>query len=126
MSETYYLDIDDVLRIHARQIEQFGGAEGLRDAGLIEAALMRPQSGYYSDIIEEAASLWESLTMNHGFVDGNKRVGLACTYAFLGANDIKITASPPALIDFIYSNLEAGTFTKDILNGWLRGNTSRR
>ncbi len=123
---TYYLDIDDVTKIHARQIEQYGGAEGLRDPGLIEAALLRPQSGYYRDILEEAASLWESLTMNRGFVDGNKRVGLACTYAFLGVNGYQITSPPSDLKDFIFSNLESGTFDKDTIDAWLRDNTEKR
>jgi death-on-curing protein len=118
--------MEDVLRIHARQIEAFGGAVGERDPGLIEAALQRPQSGYYRDIIEEASALWESLTMNHGFVDGNKRVGLACTYSFLGVNGIRITASSIELVEFIYSNLEAGTFNKDTLDEWLRKNTEKR
>lgn len=126
MAETYYLDMEDVLRIHARQIEEFGGAKGERDPGLIEAALQRPQSGYYRDIIEEAAALWESLTMNHGFIDGNKRVGLACTYSFLGVNGIRINASVDDLIAFILSNLEAGTFNKDVLDEWLRANTEKR
>lgn len=75
----YYLDMQDVLALHRTQLERFGGAPGIRDAGLIEAALARPQSGYYRDLIEEAAALWESLTMNHGFIDGNKRVGFAAT-----------------------------------------------
>ena len=123
MTDFYYLDINDVLKIHARQIERFGGAEGIRDAGLIEAALMRPQGGYYRDVIEEAASLWESLTMNYGFVDGNKRVGLACTYVFLGVNGQQILADSDEVIRFVLSNLEAGTFTKDILDAWLRKNT---
>jgi death-on-curing protein len=47
--DAYYLDMEDVLSLHNRQLEQFGGAPGIRDAGLIEAALARPQSGYYND-----------------------------------------------------------------------------
>ena len=123
MDEIYYLDMEDCLSLHARQIEQFGGSAGIRDAGLVEAALQRPQSGYYRDIIEEAAALWESLTMNHGFVDGNKRMGLACTYTFLAINGVTIVASQDDLKTFIYQHLEAGTFTKDNLDQWLRANT---
>jgi death-on-curing protein len=122
----YYLTIDDVLEIHQEQIREFGGAEGVRDKGLIEAALLRPQTGYYKDIIEEAASLWESLTMNHGFVDGNKRVGLAVMEIFLEVNGVDHTPDNDSLITFIYSNLEAGTFNKDNLDAWLRENTARR
>lgn len=118
-----YLDIEDILTIHARQIALFGGSPGVRDPGLIESALLRPQTGYYSDLIEEAAALWQSLTMNHGFVDGNKRVAFACLYAFLRVSGMTITASPQAVIDFIYAHLEAGTFNKDNLDAWLRANT---
>jgi death-on-curing protein len=119
-----YLTMDDALAIHAAQIARYGGATGLRDAGLIEAALLRPQTGYYSDLIEEAAALWESLTMNHGFIDGNKRVGFACTYVFLRLNGLTLTAEPNAAEAFILGHLSAGTFTKDVLDGWLRGNTA--
>jgi death-on-curing protein len=109
--------------MHAVQIERFGGSPGVRDAGLIEAALLRPQTGYYSDLIEESAAMWESLTMNHGFVDGNKRIGLAATYTFLALNGVRMTAGPDGLLLFIMSNLEAGTFNKDNLDAWLRANT---
>jgi death-on-curing protein len=119
----YYLTLSDALRIHARQLERFGGAPGIRDLGLIESALLRPQTGYYSNLFEEAAALWESLAMNHGFVDGNKRVAFACVDVFLGLRRYEITAKPAEVIDFIYRNLEAGTFRKDVLQIWLRANT---
>lgn len=95
-------------------------APGLRDAGLIEAALARPQSGFYAERIEEAAALWESLTMNHGFIDGNKRVGFAAAYVFLRINGITIKASSKAALKFIISALEDGTFNKQALDNWLR------
>ena len=120
---TIYLDMEDVLAIHARQIEIYGGSQGIRDAGLIESALLRPQTGYYRDLVEEAAALWESLAMNHGFIDGNKRVAFACLNVFLGMNGLKPCAEPSAAIAFIYGHLEAGTFNKDNLDGWLRENT---
>ena len=62
---TDYITVDEALRIHVALIEAFGGASGVRDLGLLEFALLRPQTGYYSDLIEEAAALWESLAMNH-------------------------------------------------------------
>jgi len=125
MSEVYYLDIEDVLAIHAKQIKRFGGANGIRDAGLIETALLRPQTGYYKGITEETAATWESLTMNHGFVDGNKRIGFACAYTFLAINGIRINAAPKEVLTFIYHHLEARTFTKDNLDAWLQENTAR-
>jgi death on curing protein len=121
--DVYYLDMEDVLLLHKRQIETFGGAPGIRDAGLIEAALARPQSGYYKDRIEEAAALWESLTMNHGFIDGNKRVGFAATYVFLRINGLTLTASVKTTLKFVIGKLEAQAFTKDVLEAWLRKHT---
>ena len=64
--------------------------------------------------------------MNHGVLDGNKRVGLAVTEVFLEVNGVTITADNLSLENFILSNLEAGTFTKDNLDAWLRENTSAR
>jgi death-on-curing protein len=123
VAERTYLTLEDIFYLHSEQLRLFGGAEGVRDEGLILSALLRPQTGYYSDLVEEAAALWESLAMNHGFVDGNKRVALAATYAFLHVNGLAIEASEDALIEFIYTNLEAGTFLKDVLDGWLRQNS---
>ena len=119
-----YLAQSDVLLIHQTLLEQHGGAVGIRDLGLIEAALLRPQTGYYADLIEEAAALWESLAMNHGFVDGNKRVAFACMEIFLDLNGLQIVASQNAVIDFIYRHMEAREFNKTNLDAWLRENTT--
>lgn len=115
-----YLTLDDALYIHAEQLKLFGGAQGVRDHGLIESALLRPQTGYYADLIEQAAALWESLAMNHGFVDGNKRVAFACLDIFLGLNGARLEAEPDDVIAFIYRHLEAGAFRKPVLEEWLR------
>ena len=116
--------MQDVVNLHQTQLKHFGGGPGVRDAGLIEVALARPQSGYYEDLIEEAAALWESLTMNHGFIDGNKRVGFAATYVFLRANGVTIDASVERTLTFVIGALENGTFEKNALDAWLRGNTN--
>ncbi len=121
--DVYYLDMEDTLLLHKRQLERFGDAPGIRNAGLIEAALARPQSGYYRDRIEEAAALWESLTMNLGFIDGNKRVGFAATYVFLRINGLTIDASVETTLEFVIGNLETGDFNKDVLDAWLRRHT---
>jgi death on curing protein len=118
-----YPALEDALHIHAAQIARYGGAAGVRDEGLIISALLRPQTGYYADLIEEAAALWESLAMNHGFIDGNKRVAFATTLVFLQANGLDLLASPDDVIEFILGHLEAGTFRKDVLDTWLREST---
>ena len=113
-----YLTLEDALYIHGEQIRLFGGAEGVRDLGLIVTVLLRPQTGYYADLVEQAAALWESLAMNHGFVDG--RVAFACLDIFLGLNGARLEAEPYQVIAFIYRHLEAGTFHKPVLEEWLR------
>jgi death-on-curing protein len=121
---TEYITLDETLRIHEALIEAFGGAFGVRDMGLLESALLRPQTGYYADLIEEAAALWESLALNHPFVDGNKRVAFAVLELFLQANGLEIVPDDANIERFIYGHLEAGTFRKDILDAWLRANTA--
>lgn len=118
-----YLTLAEVLAIHADQIQRYGGSEGIRDAGLLEAALYRPQTGYYADLVEEAAALWESLAQNHPFVDGNKRVAFAATYTFLAINGVRLTAGAEEAYAFISGLYEAGTFRFDQLEPWLRRNS---
>ncbi len=120
---TDYPTIIEVLAIHHDQIERYGGAHGVRDFGLLEAALYRPQTGYYKDVIEEAAALWESLAMNHPFVDGNKRVAAAGMITFLAINSYAISQDALTLYRFIIDNLEGSSFSHDRLAAWLRENT---
>jgi death-on-curing protein len=79
--------VPEVIAIHHHQIEEYGGAHGVRDQGALEAAVFRPQTDYYNDISEEAAALLESLVNNDAFVDGNKRVGFAAVHTFLLGTD---------------------------------------
>lgn len=122
---TDYLTVIEVLTIHADQIARFGGSDGVRDPGLLEAALFRPQTGHYEDEIAQAAALWESLTQNHPFVDGNKRTAFAVAYTFLVINDVRITADPENVHRFIIDGLEAGDFRFDRIEKWLRENTMK-
>jgi death-on-curing protein len=96
-----FLTKADILAIHEEQIERFGGASGLRDEGALEAAIFRPQSDYYNNLIEEAAALWESLSQNHAFVDGNKRTAFDSLDTFLAINNARLTASPEQAIEFV-------------------------
>jgi death-on-curing protein len=119
---TDYLTVIEVLAIHADQIERYGGTPGVRDLGLLESALFRPQTGHYADLIEEAAALWESLAQNHPFIDGNKRAAFAATYTFLAINGARIIAQPHPTFLFINTRYQTGTFTFDKLVPWLRDN----
>lgn len=120
---TVYLSTLEVLTMHYMLIERYGGAHGLRDAGALESALYRPRSGYYDDVIAEAAALWESLTVNHPFIDGNKRIGFAVTDTFLRLNGCRITAPPGRIWKLIDSLLSKGKFEFAELDKWLRKNT---
>ena len=118
-----YLTLADVLAIHADQIDRYGGSPGLRDPGLLEAALFRPQTGHYVDVIEEAAALWESLSQSHPFIDGNKRTAFAAAFTFLAINDVELKVSADETYGFIANLHEAGAFRFDALVKWLRQRT---
>lgn len=117
-----YLSHGEVLAIHKDQIERYGGAHGVRDPGLLESALFRPQTGYYSDLMEEAGALWESLAQNHAFLDGNKRTAFAATYTFLAINGLRINSEADAAFTFIDGLYTAGDFQFVRLERWLREN----
>ena len=115
-----YLTVAEVLAIHADQIERYGGAHGVRDFGLLEAALFRAQTGYYQDLGEEAAALWESLSQNHPFVDGNKRTAFAAAYTFLAINGLRVNARAGETYTFLARLYETNRFHFDRLVPWLR------
>ena len=89
-----YLTSLEILALHQVLLERYGGAPGIRDMGAVEAAVFRPQCGYYNDIAEEAAALLESLLINHPFVDANKRVAFAACDIFLRINGWRLDAKP--------------------------------
>ncbi|MGA2608854.1 MAG: type II toxin-antitoxin system death-on-curing family toxin [Terriglobia bacterium] len=117
---TLYPSLPEVLAAHARLIVLFGGVQGIRDEGALEAALARPQSGYYGDIIEQAAALLESLSQNHPFVDGNKRTAIAVTGAFLRINGFRLDFDDLEAYQFLMQLYEAGEFRFEHLEPWLR------
>ena len=120
---TEYLTVVEVLAIHADQLARYGGSDGVRDLGLIEAALYRPQTGYYSDLIQEASALWESLSQNHPFVDGNKRVGFAVAYTFLYVNGVEVVGDPLDAYEHTMRLHVSGEFDFERLDAWLRAHT---
>ena len=117
---TEYVTTADALFFHKQLIERYGGATGIRDAGALESALHRPQTGYYETLIHEAAALLESLAQNHPFVDGNKRVAFAVVDVFLRINGHSITADSKAIYDYIIKLFEERTFDMDHLVPWLQ------
>ena len=102
---TVYLTAEQVLFVHYRLIRETGGEHGVRDLGLLESAVARPQSTFdrqelYPDVFEKAAALMESLINNHPFVDGNKRTGIASAVLFLQQNGISFSAKNADLEKF--------------------------
>ena len=89
-----HLTVENVLEIHAEVVREFGGAEGIRDRGLLESAVAAPQATLggespFADLAEIAAAYLFYLCRNHPFVDGNKRAAMACAIVFLRLNDVE-------------------------------------
>jgi death on curing protein len=99
-----FLTLEDVMALHTESIRRFGGAHGVRDVGALESALAMPQATMFGDFLhptleEQAAAYLFHLVMNHPYLDGNKRTGLAAGLAFLGLNDVRVVATNEQLID---------------------------
>jgi death-on-curing protein len=115
-----FLSRDEVLAIHSTLLERFGGPPGIRDYGLLESALYRPQTGHYADLAEMAAALFESLIMNHPFVDGNKRVAFFATDVFLRLNGFKLQVDAHEAHRFLIGLLESNQCNFAELLPWIR------
>ena len=94
-----------IMRLHSKLIDKSGGSDGVRDYGLIESALMRASAGFggceiYPGAIEKAAAVCCGLIRNRGFVDGNKRIGVAVMLLILKKNDVSISFTQQELIQF--------------------------
>src|SRR5205814_9014775 len=115
-----YLTVAEVYRMQHRLIEMFGGLHGVRDKGAVEAAVFRPQTGYYNSLEEEAAALMESLGNNHGFLDGNKRIAFTASDVFLRRNGFFIKVKGAAGYDFIDGSMERHEFRFAKIVPWIR------
>lgn len=128
--ETVYINLEDLLVIHTDQIERYGGSHGIRDMGLVESALFRPQSSFggedlYPTLLEKAAVLVHSLLLNHAFVDGNKRTAIATLIVFLELNDNPLTCTQHELIDAAIA-IENKTWKKEDILSWLEKYTKKQ
>jgi len=119
-SVVQFLSLDEVIAIHERLIDKFGGTPGLRDKGLLESALFRPQTGYYEDLTQMATALFESLISNYAFVDGNKRVAFFTCDVFLRLNGWKLEVDSDSGYAFIVGSIEGGQCDYDHLLPWIR------
>lgn len=122
MNAPDWLQREIVEAIHDRQIERHGSASGLRDAGLLESALMRaPNAWSYSesDLAELAALYAEGIAKNHPFADGNKRTAFVSAALFLANNGLRLKASNREAADMTLG-LAAGTLSREEFAAWLR------
>jgi death on curing protein len=124
MSEPIWLDVDEVIDMHAEQLAIFGGPEGVRDPGLLESAVLRPVNQWHygqTDMAALAAAYAFGLARNHAFVDGNKRIAFHAMMVFLRGNDIAFAPDPAHATEIILS-LAAGEVSEESLTRWIRDN----
>ena len=122
--EPVWLNVDEVIDMHAEQLAIFGGPEGIRDLGLLESAVLRPQNQWHygqTDIAALAAAYAFGLARNHAFVDGNKRIAFMALIVFLRMNNIAFAPRPAQATEIILS-LAAGEVSEESLTRWIRDN----
>ena len=105
MKKTSYISLDIVLAIHDDMVEKYGGSYGIRDLGLIQSAIARPQSSFqgedlYANIFDKAAALFHSIIFNHAFIDGNKRTAMVSTARFLSINEYTFDVDDKEFVNF--------------------------
>ncbi|MEQ1765602.1 MAG: type II toxin-antitoxin system death-on-curing family toxin [Pyrinomonadaceae bacterium] len=122
-----WLRIDAILAIHRRQIAEHGGGDGVRDIGLLESALARPQNiAVYesdADIARLAAAYAFGIAKNHPFIDGNKRTSLVACRTFLILNGYQLNATPTEKY-LTFLSLAEGSISEEELVDWLRERTA--
>ena len=124
MNEPQWLDANIILDVHAEHLALFGGADGVRDRGLLESALARPINQFAygeTDLASLAATYAFGIAKNHPFVDGNKRTAFASIMVFLGLNGIDFAPRPEHATAMILS-LAAGEVSEQSLARWIRDN----
>lgn len=115
-----YITVAEVYQMQHLLIERFGGLHGVRDKNAVEAAVFRPQVGYYNSIEEEAAALMESLANNNGFLDGNKRIAFIATDVFLMRNGFYIDVDVLEGHEFIDGSMDRQEFRFSQIVDWIR------
>jgi death-on-curing protein len=122
MPARVYPTVAETIEAHRLLIEEFGGLHGMRDVGLLESAVLRAQTGYYNDLIEEAAALMESLANNHAFLDGNKRIAFLMADVFLRLNGLFLDVEALDAHKFITKSLEKHEFRFALIRDWIASN----
>lgn len=127
MTEPLWIPLDFILEIHSEQISEHGGADGVRDLGLLESALARPKNAFgygVQDVCDLAALYGVGIIQNHPFIDGNKRTGLVALELFLEINGFRLVASDEETLASILS-VASGEWNDEVLSSWLKGSILR-
>ncbi|MCB0365923.1 MAG: type II toxin-antitoxin system death-on-curing family toxin [Bdellovibrionaceae bacterium] len=119
MKTTLYPTLEEALELHHHLLQRFGGKGGVRDLGLLQSALGRPQTGYYQSLSLQAAALMQSLAQNHSFVDGNKRVSFALTAIFLRMNGYRLVVEPDNGEEFLIEQVIRGKVDIETIARWI-------
>lgn len=126
MTQTVWLSRQVAEAIHERQLQQHGGASGLRDSGMLESALARPVNAWSfgeEDLCEPASLLADGIVRNHPFADGNKRTALVMAALFLRVNGLRL-AAPNAEAAVMTLGLASGELPQEAFAMWLRDRTA--
>jgi death on curing protein len=121
--------VEDILTLHEKSLEDYGGGSGVRDIGLLESAIARPFQTFggedlYPDAFTKAAALGESLIINHPFVDGNKRTGIAGLITLLFEYNFKVISSDDDLYNLTI-DISTGKIKFEEIVEWLKSNTEK-
>src|SRR5580704_4140309 len=115
-----YLTVAEVYQMQHLLIDRFGGMHGVREKNAVEAAVFRPQTGYYNSLEEEAAALMESLGNNHGFLDGNKRIAFTAADTFLRINGFYLDVIAEEGYELISGSMDRHEFRFAKILQWIR------
>lgn len=121
------ITVEVILRLHELSISKYGGSQGIRDEGLMESAIARPYQTFdgedlYSSYVEQAASIIESIIINHPFVDGNKRTGYLALLAVLEEGKLQINVDNSVIYTFVIQ-ISTGEIRFEEIVEWLKQNT---
>ena len=130
MEHVIFLSVDDVLLIHADTINVDGGSHGVRDHGLLDAAVAMPRQQFsgaflHEDLAAMAAAYFFHIAQNHPFIDGNKRAAVMSALAFLQANNVELSMAPQEL-EAMTLKVAAGELSKEKLTQWMRSQVDKR
>lgn len=122
-----FIPLSAVMLMHSELIREFGGSNGLRDKGLLESTLNRPRNLHeyeQGSVYQLAAAYAYGLIKNHPFIDGNKRIGLVCSYAFLSMNGVELIASEEEAV-IVMTGVADGSVDEETLAQWFQSNSQK-